>query len=279
MLQVSSEHRLCARPVLFVTVHLSLEGKRHEARILTFCLLLCPQRLDQCPGHNSCSINVCWMISNEPKERFNVSFTILLWQQLPVDSGCGGLRGAPWSSPGGLEGPEPFYPFPLASFAGSAWHEGLPRSSRPYCKYLWFPGLLERLLKGLESPGTILLPCLWEAAGQREPPSAASPFPRQSISGDWGLPPPDAGTGLLLPLCLWSCFEVALGRILVFPAPSLLCFAQWLMVRASLEGEWPPSDRGQGPGWSCPPSLCRALSRTSLQRPDEGRLPWSPLWC
>lgn len=48
--------------VLCITVHLSLECKRHKVGISMFHLSLCPQALDQCPVRNSCLINVCWMI-------------------------------------------------------------------------------------------------------------------------------------------------------------------------------------------------------------------------
>lgn len=87
---------------------------------------------------------------------------------------------------------------------------------------------------------------------------------------------------------------------LCFPSPSLLCFAQGIQAAVgrgprllgcglhSQESVWQPgqispcscdtsSYRGQGLRWSCPPLLCRAISRTSLQRPDQEHPPWSPL--
>lgn len=64
-------------------------------------------------------------------------------------------------------GPEPLHPFPLACFAGSTWHEGLPRSSRSCCKYLWFPGPPEKLSEGTQCSNTILLLCLQEAGQAR----------------------------------------------------------------------------------------------------------------
>lgn len=44
--------------------------------------------------------------------------------------------------------PHSLHLFPLASFLGSTWHEGLPGSSRTNCKYLWCPGLPEKLSRG-----------------------------------------------------------------------------------------------------------------------------------
>lgn len=123
--------------------------------------------------------------------------------------GCVGRPQRPWGS----VGPEPLHPFLLASFAGSAWHEGLPGSSGPYCKYLWFPGPLEKL----STPFCCL--CIQETGRGRE---------RGVL---WRLAPPtieSPGTGPLhpaLPLALLRGGPQ--GHPLVSLSPSPRCPAPW----------------------------------------------------
>lgn len=144
-----------------------------------------------------------------------------------------------------------------------------------------------------------LSPGSW--AGQTEETATAHSFlVPERLWGPWTPTTGPLGTGLL---CLWSCFEEALGGASVFPHPCPCCVLHkgsrlpWaggpsLLVHGldSQESMWQPGQislcprdtspyRGQRLRWSCPPPLRRAIPRTSLHRPDRGPPPWSSLWC
>lgn len=111
------------------------------------------------------------------------------------------------------------------------------------------------------------------------------------------------GTGLLCSALLVVLLQGGPpGHTPASPSPSLHCPARWtqaplaggpgLLARGlgCQESMWQPDQissclhatsryGGRGLRRNSPASLCRAISRTGLQRPGQGCPPWSPPWC
>lgn len=189
-----------------------------------FRLLLCPQHLEQCLVHSSCSINF-WGVSNELNKRSHISFNLLLQHQPPVDAGYGEpLVGKPLR-PQALWGLSLFIHSPWLVLQGPPGMRGSPGPPGPAVSICGFLVHLRSSQRGHSAP-TPFCCFVFRKLGRPEGGiSTAHSFPRQSIL--WGLWIPTTecpGTGLLCPLCPRSCLEEALRGAPVFPFPIVAMF-------------------------------------------------------
>ena len=134
--------------------------------------------------------------------------------------------------PGALRALSLFIYFPWLPSQGPPGMRGSPGPPGPIVSIRGLLGCLRGSQKRrkTQTPFCCLVPGSW--AGQKG--ERLLPFPRHSVCGDCGLPPPNPPElARSAPLCLWSCLEEASGHIRVSLSahpPSRLCFARRLTV-------------------------------------------------